>query len=77
MTTALVIVGSLVVVAVAAAWPFLPSFKFQPSGLTAADRAAWVNRLFSLTATSDDPAVTAAAKTLIAALVANDTKKGK
>jgi hypothetical protein len=77
MTNALVIVGSLAIVVVAAAWPSLPSFRFRPAGLTSGDRAAWVNRLFSLTATSDDPAVTAAAKALIAALVANETKKGK
>lgn len=77
--TGLLIGGvALVVVVLAAAWPYLPSFPAAEAGLSGADRAAWVNRLFTLTEASDDPAVTAAAKNLIAALVATgDPKKGK
>lgn len=78
MTGLVIGLTSIVVVAVAAAWPYLPAIPAAATGLSGADRAAWVNRLFSLTEASDDPAVTAAAKALIAALVASgEPKKGK
>lgn len=78
MTGLAIGIAALLVVAVAAAWPYLPSLPAVSAGLSSSERAAWVNRLFSLTESSDDPAVTAAAKALIAALVASgEPKKGK
>lgn len=76
--TTLVIVAALVVGGTAAAWPYLLSLSRRQAGLSASDRAAWVNRLFALTESSDDASVTNAAKSLISALVAgNDPKKVK
>jgi hypothetical protein len=58
--------------AAAAVLPYLP--KPAPAdGVSPGDRAGWVNRLFVLAAQADstgEPAIAAAARSLIAALVA-------
>lgn len=61
-----------VVAAGAAAWPYLPK-PVQSAGLSPADRAGWVNRLFVLAGQAEatgEAAVAASARALIAALVA-------
>lgn len=61
--------------ALAVAWPYLPAAPKPAS--SAVNRADWVNRLFVLVEQSDasgSEAVSAAARSLIAALV--DEKKG-
>lgn len=64
-------------VAVAVAWPYLPS-RQSKAGLSASERSLWVNRLFALVENAEDPAVASAARALIAALVAGpDAKKGR
>lgn len=68
LTVSALAIGAAVV---AAAWPYLPSAR--PGGLPASGRAGWVNRLFTLAAEADaagEVAVSAAARALIAALVA-------
>lgn len=71
LSTVVSVVGFLAAAA-AALTPYLP--KPAPSeGVTPADRAGWVNRLFVLAAQADgtgEPAIAAAARSLIAALVA-------
>ena len=64
----------------AAVWPYIP--KARSSGISASDRAGWVNRLFSLAASADEcgeAQVAAAARALIASLVSQQeaSKKGK
>lgn len=62
---------SVVAAAVAAVWPYVPRFR-SASGLSAADRAGWVNRLFALAAIADEAGesqVAEAARQLIATLV--------
>lgn len=67
---ALAIVG-LAAAAVAAAWPYLPTAR--PDGVSLPGRAGWVNRLFVLAGEAEaagEPDVAAAARSLIATLVA-------
>ncbi|NBV87918.1 MAG: hypothetical protein EBR88_00110 [Betaproteobacteria bacterium] len=66
----------LIVAAGAAAWPALAKIKIPSAPATTANsfnRAAWVNNLFELAAVADaqsQPDIAAAARALIAALVA-------
>jgi len=69
---ALAISGALVA-CVAAAWPYLHLPAVRPGGVSLPGRAGWVNRLFVLVGEAEEAgevAVAAAARTLIAALVA-------
>lgn len=70
MTLTVAIAAGCAAVA-AAVWPYIPKFQ-KAAGLSASDRAAWVNRLFALAAVADeagDAAVAEAARQLIATLV--------
>jgi len=69
---ALAIAGVLAA-CVAAAWPYLHLPSSRPGGVSLPGRAGWVNRLFVLVGEAEEAgevAVAAAARTLIAALVA-------
>lgn len=81
MTIAILAVVALGCAGVAFAWPYIPAAAGQPV-LSAKTRADWVNRLFGLAADAEsaaEPAVAAAARALIAALVAErePAKKGR
>lgn len=80
MTAYIVAAIAATAAAGAAAWPYIP--KARAAGISASDRAGWVNRLFSLAASADEAGesqVAAAARALIAALVNQQeaTKRGK
>lgn len=54
----------------AAVWPYIP--KPGASGISASDRAGWVNRLFALAAAADEAGevqIASSARSLITALV--------
>lgn len=73
-------IAGLLAAAAAAAWPYLP--RPAQAGVSLSGRACWVNRLFTLVGeaeAADEPAVEAAARALIAALVAEKElpKKGR
>jgi hypothetical protein len=81
MLLAVVAVAAFAVAGGALALPYLPSTARSP-GVSPADRAGWVNRLFGLAGQADeagDVAVASAARALIAALVAEKElpKKGR
>lgn len=81
MTVAILALVALGAAGVAFAWPYVPSTPSQP-GLSSRTRADWVNRLFGLAADAEaasEPAVAAASRALIAALVAErePAKKGR
>lgn len=66
-------VFGFVAAAAAAVMPYLPKPSPAVTGLSSSARADWVNRLFSLASQADaagEASVAAAARTLIAALVA-------
>jgi len=74
VTIAIAVVAFLAV-ACAIAWPHL--HWARSAGISASDRAGWVNRLFVLAALADaegQAEVAAAARALIAALVGNEQK---
>lgn len=81
MTIAILAFLALGSAGVALAWPYVPSIPGK-AGLSARVRADWVNRLFGLAADAEsaaEPAVAAASRALIAALVAErePAKKGR
>jgi hypothetical protein len=81
MTYAVVSVVAFAAVAVAAAWPYLPQMA-RSAGISAAERAGWVNRLFSLASQADaegEAQIASAARALIAALVSQQeaVKRGR
>ena len=64
--------GAFVSVAVAAVWPYLPKLP-APAPSVASSRSKWVNDLFVLVSEAEaksQPEIAAAARALIAALVA-------
>lgn len=65
-------VGAFLSVGVAALWPYLPKLPV-PQNNVASSRSKWVNELFALVAEAESagqPEIAAAARALIAALVA-------
>lgn len=70
MTLAAALVA-LTVAVVAVAWPYIPRLR-SAQGLSASDRASWVNRLFALVSVAEESGetqVAEAARQLIATLV--------
>lgn len=81
MTPAMVAIAAALVAGGAFALPYIP-LPSRSAGLSSADRAGWVNRLFALAAAADEAGeaqIAAQARSLIAALVNQQepAKKGK
>lgn len=80
IATAVSVVAFAAVVA-AAAWPYIPKTS-RSGGITAAERAGWVNRLFDLAVQAGaegEAQIEVAARALIASLVSQQElpKKGR